>query len=122
MSKRRRNKENKVVAEVTTNTVEQPEVTVVRYYETEEDKMKEKKSIIEGIKEFGDKLPKPVKVVGGILGAGAALAGGVMVVVSALSKDDDGYSDVDLPDDDFDTTTDEASTVVAEDTTETTEA
>lgn len=120
MSKRR-NKKVKVETKVTTNKVEQPDYKVVKYYKTEEDEMNEKKGFINGLKEFGKKVPKPVKVVGGILGAGAAITGVVVGAISVLSKDDDGYSNVDLPEDDFEITTDEASTDVAEETTGTTE-
>ena len=67
----------------------------------EETEMTEKKGIINGIKEFGNKLPKPVKVVGGVALGAAAVAGTVFAVVTKLNKDeDDNYIDCDFEDSD----------------------
>ena len=55
--------------------------------------MKEKKSIIETIKEVGNKVPKPVKVIAGGVAAAAAIAGTVLVVVSKIRNGDDADFD-----------------------------
>lgn len=53
--------------------------------------MKEKKSIIETIKEVGNKVPKPVKVIAG--GVAAAIAGTALVVVSKIRNGEDADFD-----------------------------
>lgn len=55
--------------------------------------MKEKKSIIETIKEFGNKVPKPVKVIAGGVAAAAAIAGTALVVVSKIRNGEDADFD-----------------------------
>lgn len=58
--------------------------------ETEE--MEEKKGFVAGVKEFGKKVPKPVKIVAGAV-AGLAIVGGV--AWKLLSNSGDGYIDAD---------------------------
>lgn len=55
--------------------------------------MKEKKSIIETIKEVGNKVPKPVKVIAGGVAAAAAIAGTALVVVSKIRNGEDADFD-----------------------------
>ena len=55
--------------------------------------MKEKKSIIETIKEVGNKIPKPVKVIAGGVAAAAAIAGTALVVVSKIRNGEDADFD-----------------------------
>lgn len=55
--------------------------------------MKEKKSVIETIKEVGNKVPKPVKVIAGGVAAAAAIAGTALVVVSKIRNGEDADFD-----------------------------
>ena len=55
--------------------------------------MKEKKSIIETIKEVGNKVPKPVKMVAGGLLAAGAVVGTALVVISKNRNGEDADFD-----------------------------
>lgn len=77
----KKNKKQNVTEEiVNTNTMEETD-------------MKEKKSIIETIKEVGNKVPKPVKVIAGGVAAAAAIAGTALVVVSKIRNGEDADFD-----------------------------
>lgn len=77
----KKNKKQNVTEEiVNTNTMEGTD-------------MKEKKSIIETIKEVGNKVPKPVKVIAGGVAAAAAIAGTALVVVSKIRNGEDADFD-----------------------------
>lgn len=55
--------------------------------------MKEKKNIIKTIKEVGNKVPKPVKVIAGGVAAAAAIAGTALMVVSKIRNGEDADFD-----------------------------
>lgn len=55
--------------------------------------MKEKKSIIETIKEVGNKVPKPVKMIVGGVAAAGAVVGTALVVVSKIRNGEDADFD-----------------------------
>lgn len=77
----KKNKKQNVTEEiVNTNTMEGTD-------------MKEKKSIIETIKEVGNKVPKPVKAIAGGVAAAAAIAGTALVVVSKIRNGEDADFD-----------------------------
>lgn len=77
----KKNKKQNVTGEVVNNNT------------MEETDMKEKKSIIETIKEVGNKVPKPVKVIAGGVAAAAAIAGTALVVVSKIRNGEDADFD-----------------------------
>ena len=86
MSKRHKN--NKVNADVSG-------VEVLENLK-EETEMTEKKGLINGAKEFIGGLPKPVKIVGGVvLGAGAAVGTAFAVISKIKSDKEDSYIDCD---------------------------
>lgn len=58
----------------------------------EEGNMTEKKGFINAVKEFGNKIPKPVKVIAGVLVTGAAAAGTALVVISKVRNGEDDES------------------------------
>ena len=95
MSKKNKNKN------VNVETVNEIEVM-------EENEMTEKKSIIEKVKDFGNKVPKPVKVIVGGVAAAAAVAGTALVVISKVRGNDD--EDFDEIEDFEETDVDEAET------------
>ena len=89
MSKRRKKVNEDVNAVV--------DVTEVEEETKEETEMTEKKGFINGLKELGNKVPKPVKVVGGILVTGTAAAFTAVAIMTKLGKDkDESYIDCDL--------------------------
>lgn len=60
----------------------------------EETEMTEKKGLINGAKEFIGGLPKPVKIVGGVvLGAGAAVGTAFAVISKIKSDKEESYID-----------------------------
>ena len=62
----------------------------------EETEMTEKKGFINGAKEFIGGLPKPVKVVGGVVLGAATIAGTAVAVISKVKSDkEDSYIDCD---------------------------
>lgn len=104
MSKRNKNKN--VNAEST---------DVVKINENkEETKMTEKKGIINTIKEFGNKVPKPVKMIAGGVAAAAAIGGAALVVISKIHNGEDAdFDDIaDFEDSDLETDSAEAETPV----------
>ncbi|SFU32790.1 hypothetical protein [Butyrivibrio sp. INlla21] len=74
----------------------------------EDNEMTEKKNIIERVKDFGNKVPKPVKFIAGGVAAAAAIAGTALVVISKVrgNEDDEDFDDVE----DFETEVDEVET------------
>lgn len=77
----KKNKKQNVTGEVVNNnTMEGTDMT-------------KKKSIIETIKEVGNKVPKPVKVIAGGVAAAAAIAGTALVVVSKIRNGEDADFD-----------------------------
>lgn len=104
MSKRNKNKN--VNAEST---------DVVKINENkEETKMTEKKGIINTIKEIGNKVPKPVKMIAGGVAAAAAIGGAALVVISKVRNGEDpDFDDIaDFEDSDLETDSAEAETPV----------
>lgn len=104
MSKRNKNKN--VNAEST---------DVVKINENkEETEMTEKKGFIESIKEIGNKVPKPVKMIAGGVAAAAAVVGTALVVVSKIRNGEDADFDevTDFEDSDIETVAAEAETPV----------
>lgn len=62
----------------------------------EETEMTEKKGFLSGAKEFIGGLPKPVKIVGGVvIGAGAAVGTAFAVISKIKSDKEDSYIDCD---------------------------
>ena len=62
----------------------------------EETEMTEKKGFLNGAKEFIGGLPKPVKIVGGVvIGAGAAVGTAFAVISKIKSDKEDSYIDCD---------------------------
>lgn len=80
----------------------------------EETEMTEKKGIIESIKEFGNKVPKPVKMIAGGVAAAAAIGGAALVVISKVRNGEDADFDeiTDFEDSDIETVAAEAETPV----------
>lgn len=85
---------------------------VVEVIENKEDtEMTEKKGFINTIKEFGSKVPKPVKVIVGGLAAAGAVAGTALVVISKFRNGEDADLDESMDYEDSEVeTTDEAET------------
>ena len=82
----------------------------------EENGMSEKKNIIEKVKEFGNNLPKPVKIGLGAVAALAAVGGTALVVVSKIrnGEDIDFDGDIDFEDSDLEDIAAEAEVPVEE--------